>query len=290
MSTHAAMPIAHRLGGSAYRIYFSTRDGGGHSHVGLLEVDIARPDVVERLGNDPALAPGPRGFFDDSGVFPGPVIEIDGVLRMYYAGRNNGHPPLFYMAIGVAESRDGGMTFERMVRAPVMARSEHDPWMVSTPFVLRERALWRMWYLSGTGWDAEDEERSYYDVKYASSEDGLSWSRDGTTCIPLGPGESNIGNPCVLVSDGSYRMWFSYVRKGGGYRIGYAESEDGIEWSRSAEADFEPSGEGWDGDAVSYPFVFEHDGRLYMLYSGNGYGRDGFGLAVRARLLPRFTE
>jgi hypothetical protein len=26
--------------------------------------------------------------------------------------------------------------------------------------------------------------------------------------------------------------------------------------------------------------VFEHDGALYMLYNGNGYGRTGFGIAV----------
>lgn len=31
---------------------------------------------------------------------------------------------------------------------------------------------------------------------------------------------------------------------------------------------------------VCYPFLFEHDGTLYMLYNGNGYGRTGFGLAA----------
>ncbi|MDH5276133.1 MAG: hypothetical protein OEW88_06890, partial [Gammaproteobacteria bacterium] len=29
-----------------------------------------------------------------------------------------------------------------------------------------------------------------------------------------------------------------------------------------------------------YAFIFDHDGKRYMLYNGNGYGRTGFGLAV----------
>jgi hypothetical protein len=32
---------------------------------------------------------------------------------------------------------------------------------------------------------------------------------------------------------------------------------------------------------VEYPFVFDHGGARYILYSGNAFGRTGFGLAVR---------
>ena len=37
---------------------------------------------------------------------------------------------------------------------------------------------------------------------------------------------------------------------------------------------------GWDSEMICYPFVFEHKGNKYMLYNGNDYGKDGFGLAV----------
>jgi hypothetical protein len=36
---------------------------------------------------------------------------------------------------------------------------------------------------------------------------------------------------------------------------------------------------GWDSESVAYPFVFDHAGRRYMLYNGNGYGLTGFGIA-----------
>ena len=39
---------------------------------------------------------------------------------------------------------------------------------------------------------------------------------------------------CVLKTNG-YRMWYSYVAGGLGYRSGYAESPDGLEWTRRDE-------------------------------------------------------
>lgn len=280
MVSHTAMPTAYALEEMHVRVYFATRDERGHPHVAFAEIDLERPQRIERLSEAPVLSPGPRGFFDDSGVYPGALLEAGDRLRMYYSGRNNGREPLFYMAIGLAESVDGGVTFERVSTVPVLSRGEHDPWMVSTPFVRHEPPLWRMWYLSGMGWDDFVERRSYYDIKYAESDDGVAWRRDGTCCVPLDADESNVGNPCVLSDGDGYRMWFSYVGGSKGYRVGHAESDDGRRWTRSPEPAFGPSEDGWDSEAVSYPFVFRHAGRLYMLYSGNGFGREGFGLAV----------
>ena len=30
---------------------------------------------------------------------------------------------------------------------------------------------------------------------------------------------------------------------------------------------------------ICYPFVLEHKGEIYMLYNGNQYGKEGFGIA-----------
>ena len=40
------------------------------------------------------------------------------------------------------------------------------------------------------------------------------------------------------------------------------------------------SEEGWDSEMISYPHVFELDGRTYLAYLGDQVGRYGFGLAV----------
>ena len=85
-----------------------------------------------------------------------------------------------------------------------------------------------------------------------------------------------------MLRDGDlWRMWFGFVVDDGRYRIGYAESGDGVEWTRADEiGGLGPAGTDWESEAVSYPWVLRHDGRLHLLYNGNGFGRDGFGLAV----------
>ena len=45
-------------------------------------------------------------------------------------------------------------------------------------------------------------------------------------------------------------------------------------------AGIDVSSSGWDDEMVCYPYVFNHNGKRYMLYNGNGHGRTGFGLAV----------
>ncbi len=66
-----------------------------------------------------------------------------------------------------------------------------------------------------------------------------------------------------------------------GYRIGYASSTNLIDWVRDdAKAGIDVSEEGWDAEMISYPHVFELDGKTYLAYLGNEVGRNGFGLAV----------
>ena len=74
-------------------------------------------------------------------------------------------------------------------------------------------------------------------------------------------------------------MW--YCSRGESYRIGYAESDDGIHWIRKdQDVGIDVSDSGWDSEMIEYPFVFDHEGDRYMLYNGNGYGKTGIGLAV----------
>jgi hypothetical protein len=282
MQSHAAAPTVHDLGGGRQRVYFASRDAQNRSHVAWVEGSLQDPSAPLTVAEVPALAPGPLGHFDDHGVYPGSVVEHDGRLLLFYMGWNPGpRPPLFTSSIGLAVSDDGGLTFERLSPAPIMARSRHDPCLVTSPCVLREGGVWRMWYVSGFRWEETgDELHSYYHIKYAHSADGIEWDRDGLVCIELLPGERNIARPNVLSGDGGYEMWYSRSA-GTGYRPGYARSEDGLRWTRlDAEAGIELSQEGWDSRAIAYPWVVKLGGRRHMVYNGNDYGRDGFGLAI----------
>src|SRR5439155_1869930 len=120
-------------------------------------------------------------------------------------------------------SADGGRV-ERVSQFAGLERNEVDPYLTASPWVLIEEGRWRMWYVSGTGWQLVDREpRHRYHVKYAESADGISWERNGVVCIDFRDAdEYAISRPCVVRDGDLYRMWFS--SRGAAYRIGYAES------------------------------------------------------------------
>jgi hypothetical protein len=280
--SHAANPVVLGRDDGSVRVFFASRDARNRSHVASVDLELEPAGArVTRVASEPVLSPGELGFFDDHGVYPSSIVERDGSLLLYYTGWNpSSTAPVFYTSIGLAVSNDGGDTFHRYSRAPIMARSEVDPWMTSQPFVLHEYS-WRMWYISGLGWDVERGELwSRYHIKYAESRDGIVWQPTGRVAIDLIENNRNIARPCILHDESRYRAWYSYTR-GIDYRIGYAESSDGLEWTRlDGDAGIDTSDSGWDSKALAYPYVFRHNGRLYMLYNGNGHGREGFGLAV----------
>ena len=199
----------------------------------------------------------------------------------FYTGWALGKSVPFYLNAGLACSDDGGRTFQRVSAAPLLDRSAVDPYLTASPWVIVENDIWRMWYVSGTEWTDEAERpRHRYHIKYAESRDGLRWERTGIVCLDYRSAEEYaFGRPCVLRDGNLYRMWYSY--RGSSYRIGYAESPDGLVWTRrDATNVVPPSDSGWDSEMTTYPVVVRRGDRFYMLYNGNDYGRTGIGLAL----------
>lgn len=280
MASHAALPFLEPRNGYQ-RVYCSGRDAHGRGQIGYVDLDLADPERPPRPGERPVLGPGPLGAFDDNGVTMSWLVTRDGRTLLYYTGWTLGVTVPFYFYIGAAASDDGGETFQRLSPAPILERNAVDPYLTASPCVLVEDDRWRMWYVSCLGWEAVGEQVKHtYHIRYAESADGLHWERSGQVCVDFAsPDEYAFGRPCVVRDPDGYRMW--YCVRGAAYRLGYAESGDGLHWERKdAEAGLELSAEGWDAEMQAYPFVFDHAGRRYLLYNGNGYGKTGFGLAV----------
>ncbi len=280
MTGHAFLPTLHRRP-EGWRLYFSGRDDAGRSRMGFADLDLEGRPSVRAVGARPLFDLGPVGAFDDHGVSASWITEHEGRLYLYYIGWNLGVTVPFYTAVGLALSDDGGESWRRFSEGPIIGRDPADPYHVGSVCVLVEDGLWRMWYLSGCGWRMErGRPRHYYNIHYGESADGIAWRRAGRVCIDFrSPGEYAIARPCVVRDGGVYRMWYCY--RGEAYRIGYAESPDGLAWQRlDDERGLAASPEGWDSEMAAYPFVFDEGGRRYMAYNGNGYGRTGVGLAV----------
>lgn len=287
MVSHAALPFADRIRAHQYRIYLASRNHRNLSQTAYVDVNLTDPTRILRRSKRPVLELGPLGAFDDSGVFPSWLVDWKGKKYLYYIGWNQGRRVRWYSHLGLAISSDGGRSFQKVSQGPLLDRNDVDPFLIVSCCVLIEDGLWRMWYTSGTGWDVVGDEDKWppdvaprYLIKYAESEDGLHWKRDGTVCLDFqSEEETAIARPCVRKEDEIYRMWYCY--RGETYRIGYAESHDGIRWRREdRKAGIGVSDSGWDSEMIAYPYVFKDGQTYYMLYNGNRFGGTGFGYAT----------
>jgi hypothetical protein len=282
MLSHAANPVAEHLYDDVFRVYFSCRDAESRSHIACAEVDLKPSFNVLSIAEEPLLAPGEVGTFDDSGVSLSCIKQINGTKYLYYLGWNLGVTVPWRNSIGLAIYDPTTATFQRFSTAPLLDRHDVDPYSISYPYVLEDEGIFRMWYGSNLRWGKDQKDMAHL-IKYAESEDAIRWRREGIVALHFrDDGEYAMSRPCVIKEDGFYKMWYSY--RGESYRIGYAESADGIEWVRKdAEVGIDVSASGWDSQMIEYPFVFDHQGERYMLYNGNDYGKTGIGLAVLDR-------
>jgi len=279
------------------RIYFSTRaidPGNGKylSHIAFVDMQKNLRDVI-RVSDKPVIPLGRLGCFDEHGIFPMSVLRHGGAVYGYTCGWNRRVSVSVDTAIGLAISRDNGLTFQRVGDGPVLAASLHEPSLVGDGFVKVIGNVFHMWYIFGTGWKKFSLEAApdrIYKIGHAISKDGINWVKEEARQIVadrLGKDESQA-LPTVIEIEGRYHMFFCYRQsfdfrknKDRGYRIGHAYSDDLMNWTRQDEnplLDVTPGY--WDSDMLCYPHAFECDGKVYLLYNGNEFGRHGFGLAV----------
>jgi predicted GH43/DUF377 family glycosyl hydrolase len=285
MYSHAMIPIAEHIDDDYFRIYFSSRDRWNRGHGAYIEIDIKNPHKILVLSKTPVIEPGELGCFDDSGALPNALVRYKNEKFLYYTGINLGVTVKIRNSIGLAKWDEKHRKFIRCFKGPIIDRTKNEPHFVATPEVKYENGKFRAWFTSCVKWEiVNGVAKHFYHIKYAESKDGINWERSGLVAIDFRDEfEYAQGVPRVLCDNNYYRMWFCAraTSVSSNYRICYAESHDGIVWKRKdKDVGIDISKSGWDSEMICYPFVFDHKGKRYMLYNGNGYGKTGFGLAV----------
>ena len=290
--SHTQVPVADvMLEKNIVRVYFSTRDGGFRSRPSYVDLNSTNLLEVVNVNNEkPLLELGEIGTFDDCGVMPSWVLNHGDKKYMYYIGWNVRKTISYHNSVGLAISHDDGDTWEKFSTGPLWDRNYVEPHYSGTSCVLiDDDGIWKNWYLSCTEWRMiNNHPEPRYHIKYAESKNGIDWERKGQVCIDYESDlEAGIVKASVIKENGTYKMWYSYrkfldyrVDVRNSYRIGYAESSDGMKWQRmDNHVNLEVSEEGWDSKMIEYPHVFDLHGKRFMLYNGNGFGTSGFGLA-----------
>lgn len=283
--THGSHPCIVHVGGDDFIAAFTCRDTANRSHIFLSHATLRNGNL--RLIGTPRLAmkPGEPGCFDCDGVISVCFVVHRSKYYLYYAGWQNLPEGLWICNTGRATLNLDELTLTRDFLGPVLGRDKSNPlFATATAFHIKDD-IWHTWYNSGIKWEKTAQGwKHYYGIHHAQSQNGVDWVCDPGLCIPFADEyEYAFGRPTVYHMDDMYFMWFAHraTKDIATYRIGFASSRDGLMWERNdALAGIDVSPHGWDSQMICYPYLFEHDGRFYMLYNGNNYGKTGFGLAV----------
>ncbi len=277
-------PNPIRLTDDTIRLYVAFCDEHTVGRIGYVDVLAGDPKTIVKVSETPVLDIGVPGAFDENGVVPTSVIRVGDELYMYYVGFQLGMKVRYYQFQGLAISRDDGETFVRASRVPVIDRSDAEMFHRTSACVRRENGVFRMWYVGGSEWVRGRGEKMLprYNMRYIESKDGKRWPDEGRVVIDFGNDDEHaLGRPWVFRDGDHYSMFYSVRTHSKGYRLGYAESPDGVEWTRrDEEVGIDVSSEGWDSDTIAYASIFQHGDRTYLFYNGNNCGETGFGYAV----------
>jgi hypothetical protein len=303
-------PTKHKLSNNCYefakspqalifddfiRIYFSAVEkdkiGKYLSHVSFVDFDKSFKNIIN-ISADSVIDLGGLGCFDEHGIFPINLVRDKNRILAYTTGWNRKISVSADASIGLAVSDDNGLTFKKYGEGPILTSSLHEPFLVGDAFVAIFENIYHMWYIFGSRWIADPIDKTaqrVYKIAHAKSTNGVVWEREGRYIIADKLDENECqALPTIIHFNNNYHMFFCYRQATGfrtikerGYRIGYAYSEDLINWTRDDDnVGIDVSESGWDSDMLCYPNVFSCDGKIYLLYNGNEFGRFGFGLAI----------
>ena len=291
MSTHAQCPTALMLE-DRIRIFFSARLNNQKSLPTFMDVEKECPKNIIYLNKTPILKMGEKGSFDEDGIIPSYVLQIENKIYLYYAGWSQSKNVPYKNFTGLAISEDNGNTFKKFSKAPSFTLNAFDPLSATGPCILKHENQFIAIYSTGIDWLEIDGKLEHtYLLTYATSEDAVNWQPKGKILIePDNEFEAHC-KPAIIKIDDTYHMWYSkrgshLFRQPGhtAYRIGYAYSKDLFNWTRDdMHAGIDVSDEGWDSDMICYSNVVDVDGKYMMFYNGNGFGKSGFGYAILER-------
>lgn len=277
-------PHAMQLELGVIRIFGGVRDEAGVSRIKYIDVDENHPDKILYISERPSLDIGSDGCFDDNGVILGDILAVDNKLYLYYVGFQHVQKVKFFAFSGLAISEDNGKTFERYSETPVLDRSSQGRFGRCIHTILHEDDLFKCYYAVINDWKVINNiPYPVYNIWYTTSKDGIHFpDNDTCLCVDVQGDEYRIGRPKVYRTSNGYEMYYTRDLISKEYLIGYAVSEDGVNWIRKDELiGLFKSEYGWDSEMACYPVKLDLKDRTWIFYNGNGMGKTGVGYAEK---------
>ena len=242
--------------GTEYKMWFDGRNLLGEAQVGLA----ASSDGISwtKYPTNPVLT-GTAGAWDEYDEHAPFVLKEGGIYKMWYEGRGDD-----VRQLGYATSTNG-IDWNKYTGNPVLRAGpeSYDQDIAGHGSVLNDGGTYKLWYLAGGDGGG---------IAYATSPDGLSWTKQGPVLTSESGNwdDGGLWGPSVLKVNGSYWMWYAAWGWEGWTAVGVVTSTNGITWTRFLAAPVITE-TGWVGD----PHVISDGGKLKMWY--NVWHEDGTG-------------
>ncbi len=235
-----------------------TRLGTSLTAGGQLVLATLPPTNWTKYAGNPVVTPSQA--WDPTWAIAPDILYEGGVYKMWYAGCSGS------CSIGYATSTDG-TTWTPYAGNPVLSANASS-WDTSfgPARVIHDGSVYRMWYTGDGGFGIR--------IGYATSSDGIHWTKYGTTPVFNGTmawDSGAVNTPAVAKVGSQFVMYFSGTNGSGGYSysMGRATSLDGISWTEYSGNPVLVAQGGWEGNRV-HPSWFSVGTNGYDLYYSGG--------------------
>jgi hypothetical protein len=283
---NAMMPLPYLIDEKIIRVFLTMCDEYNVGRIGYIDVDASNPRNILDYSQDPIIDIGESGTFDDNGVVTGSLFEKDEVLYMFYSGYQLCRKIPYMIFSGVAESFDKGRTFAKLTKnIPLLDRVATEKNFRCVPNIIQQDATFKMWYLADCpyrpAWMQLDTGKMQpcYLEKYIESQELLKWDGEGRNVFDFeNDDEHGLSIGSIWHEEDLYKCIYSIRSISKGYRLGYAESKDGLNFIRKDnELNIDVSENDFDSEMMCYPKRIQVKDAVYLFYSGNHYGMEGIG-------------
>tara|TARA_X000000368_G_C22999010_1_gene698085 strand:+ start:364 stop:1254 length:891 start_codon:yes stop_codon:yes gene_type:complete len=214
---------------------------------------------------------------DQHGVSYPVIYNQNNKTYLYYVGWKKNEKYKFENNLLLAVKKN-----KKFIRLKKIFNSKLSPFGSGSCFIIKKKNIFYMWFTSFIKKNTKMKNNLNYEylIKLAKSRNLINWKINTRNCINFKSKQENaISKPSVIFKDKQYHMWYCY--RGRKYKIGYASSKDGLIWTRKDhKIKFIGKNYNWDNLEKCYPSIVNIRKKIYMIYSGNNYGKNGIGYSI----------
>jgi hypothetical protein len=244
INTFAQCPVVDKLE-DRWRIYYAMRLNG-RSHPQYIDVEPGNPNKIIDQSFEDVLS-----IVGTDGILPTFIMTHDGKKYFYYIEWHN-QPDGTYV-------NRTCLAINGVKQGPILPLDDGDIF-TGTIWIYKGRKGFIGVYLSC--YDRIKDGDPIYNFRYAVSKDGIHWMKSDTRVHREGH------SLCSYTKCKDIAMWCERSNGLRNYRI--TGEREGIQ----------PSKTGWDSEMTAYPYMIEHEGKIFLFYNGNGFGATGIGYAT----------